>query len=157
MLGYVNAALVALLLVAAAAPAHAKMSWRTFNRPSLEIRPGEEESDATVRASCAFAGLIILRLGGQYNVGEGKGEQVSVTIESGGKSSKIRGVSRYSPDSEMTGGTELVTEMPLEDPALDILFGSKPATIVTPDQKRHPLADGDSAGAGKKFLKQCRS
>jgi hypothetical protein len=57
----------------------------------------------------------------------------------------------------MTGGTELVTELPLGDPVLEILFGSKPATIITPDQKKHPLADGDSLAAGKRVLKQCRS
>ena len=83
MLPYANTALVTLLLVAVAPPALAKMSWRIVNRPSLEIRPSEEESDTTVRASCAFECLIVLRLGAQYHVGEGKGELVSVTIESG--------------------------------------------------------------------------
>ncbi|WP_424362346.1 hypothetical protein [Methylocystis parvus] len=143
-------------LALCAAPAFAKTSWGGKPRPYLEARSNEDEADATVRASCAFDGLMTLRLGADIQVGEGKGEAVTVKIESGDKSAKVHGLSRSSPDSEMTGGTELVTDLPLNDPAIDILFSGKAVTIVTPDQKKHTLVDADSAGATKKFLKQCR-
>lgn len=136
-------------------PVSAKSSWSTASHPSLDVRPSGEDVDALIRASCAFDGLMILRVGAEFQVGQGKGEPVSVTIESGGKSSKLQGVSRWSPDSEMTGGTELVTELPLHDPALDILFSGKPVTMITQDQKKHQLLDADRGGVGKKFLKQC--
>lgn len=133
----------------------AKSSWHTVSRPSLEVRPSGEEVDASMRASCAFQGIMILRIGAEDHVGGGKGEPVSVTIESGGKSARLHGVSRLSPDSEMTGGIELVTEVSLKDPALEILFGGKPVILITPDQKKHQLLDADNGGVGKRFLKQC--
>lgn len=143
-------------LAACASPAFAKTTWGGKPRPYLEARSNEDEADATVRASCAFDGLLTLRLGADIGVGEGKGEAVSVKIESGDKSAKVHGVSRNSPDSEMTGGTELATDLPLNDPAVEVLFSGKAVTIITPDQKKHTLVDADSAGATKKFLKQCR-
>lgn len=142
-------------LLGISSPVSAKSSWAIQSRPSLDVRPSGEDVDAFLRASCAFDGLMLLRIGAEYQVGNGKGEPVSVTIESSGKSSKLRGVSRWSPDSEMTGGTELVTELPLNDPVLEILFSGKPVTMITHDQKQHQLLDTDSGGVGKKFLKQC--
>ncbi|WP_442753732.1 hypothetical protein ACNHKD_12070 [Methylocystis sp. JAN1] len=151
-----HALIAAALLAACASPAFGKTTWAGKPRPYLEARPSADEADATVRASCAFDGVLTLRLGADIGVGEGKGEPVSVKIESGGKSVKVQGVSRNSPDSEMTGGTELATDLPLNDPAVEILFSGKAVTLVTPDQKKHPLVDADAAGAAKKFLKQCR-
>lgn len=147
---------VAMLALSGFAPlATANSSWRMVSRPSLEVRPSGEEVDASMRASCAFEGMVILRIGAESHLGSGRGEPVSVTIDSGGKSAKLRGVSRLSPDSEMTGGSELVTEVPLNDPSLEILFGGKPVTMITQDQKKHQLLDADTRGTGKKFLKQC--
>jgi hypothetical protein len=151
-----RAVLALAALAATAAPAFAKITWGGKARPYLEARPSAEDSDATVRASCAFDGLLSLRLGADIGVGDGKGEAVSVKIESGGKSAKVQGLSRFSPDSEMTGGTELATDLPLNDPAIEILFSGKPVTLITADQKKHPLVDADGAGATKKFLKQCQ-
>ncbi len=141
--------------ILAASPALAKTTWSVVSRPFLEARPAEEESDADLRATC-FDGLVTVRIGGTIGVGKGNGEAVSVKIEGDGKSAKVQGVSRTSPDVEMTGGTELVTDLPLNSPAVEILFSGKAVKIVTPDQKTHTLFDADSSGAAKKFLKQCK-
>lgn len=146
---------VSLILIEICSPAYAKMSWRSASRPYVEVRSGEEESDAVLRASCGFERLITIRLGAEHRIGEGKGETVTVTIESDGKSAKLRGISKNSPDSEMTGGIELLTEIALEDPAVDILFSGKPVTITMPNQKRDRLLDADAGRIGRKFLKQC--
>lgn len=155
MHSFVRIAIVIVSLFGVVSPTIAKSSWHMINRPSLEVRPSGEEVDASMRASCIFSGLILLRIGAENHLGEGKGEGVSVTIESGGKSAKLRGISRFSPESEMTGGRELVTEVPLNDPVLEILFSGKLVTMITQDQKKHQLLDVDNGGVGKKFLKQC--
>lgn len=154
MIRFILAGVAALALPLS--PAVAKTTWGGKPRPYLEARPTEEESDAAVRAACVFDGLISLRLGAVYGVGKGNGEPVSVKVESDGKSVKVQGLSRKSPDIEMTGGTELAAELPLDDAAIDVLFGGKAVSIVTPDGKKHPLVDADASGAAKKFLKQCR-
>lgn len=152
MKGLFSTAAVLALLVS---PALAKTTWSVVTMPFLEARPSESETDADLRASC-FDGLVSVRIGGTIGVGKGNGEAVSVKIESEGKSAKVQGVSRASPDVEMTGGTELVTDLPLNSPAVDILFSGKAVSIVTPDQKKHPLLDADASGAGKKFRKKCQ-
>jgi hypothetical protein len=48
-----------------------------------------------------------------------------------------------------------VTDLRLDSPAAEILFSGKAVKIVTPDQKTHSLFDADTAGAVKKFVKQC--
>ena len=146
---------VALALIEMCAPACAKVTWRSASRPYLEVRSNEEETDAALRASCGFDRLITIRLGAEHRIGDGKGEAVAIIIESDGKSAKLRGVSKNSPDSEMTGGIELLTEIPLEDPAVDILFSGKPVTITMPNQKRAHLLDADVDRTGRKFLKRC--
>ncbi len=114
----ISAALLLTLPVAAAA---AKTSWSVANMPFLEARSSEPESDADLRAFC-FDGLVAIRIGGSIGVGKGGGEPVSVKIEGEGKSARVQGVSMNTPDSEMTGGTELVTDLRLDSPAAEILF-----------------------------------
>jgi hypothetical protein len=145
----------ALLLALALPAARAKTVWSVASKPFLEARSSEPESDADLRATC-FDGLVTVRIGGTIGVGKGNGEPVSVKIEGDGKSVRVQGVSRNTPDSEMTGGAELVTDLLLDSQAAEILFSGKAVKIVTPDQKTHTLFDADPAGAVKKFLKQCR-
>jgi hypothetical protein len=145
----------ALLLAAPVAAADAKTVWSVENKPFLEARSSEPESDADLRATC-FDGLVTIRIGGSIGVGKGGGEPVSVKIESEGKSARVQGVSMNTPDSEMTGGSELVTDLRLESPAAEILFSGKAVKIVASDHKTHTLFDADQAGTVKKFLKQCR-
>jgi hypothetical protein len=145
----------ALLLALPVASAQAKTIWSVASKPFLEARSSEPESDADLRATC-FDGLVTVRIGGTIGVGKGAGEPISAKIEGEGKSAKVQGVSMNTPDSEMTGGAELVTDLRLDSPAAEILFSGKAVKIVTPDQKTHSLFDADSAGAVKKFVKQCR-
>ncbi|QGM98817.1 hypothetical protein [Methylocystis parvus] len=152
MKGVVFATAIAVLSFASA---NAKTVWSVERVPMIEARPSEPESDADLRAIC-FDGHVAVRIGGAIGVGKGNGEPVSVKIEGDGKSAKVQGVSKTTPDVEMTGGTELVTDLPLDSPAAEILFSGKVVKIVTPDQKTHTLFDADSSGAAKKFLKQCK-
>ncbi len=145
----------ALLLGLPVAAAEAKTSWGVSKMPFLEAGSSEPESDADLRAIC-FGGLVTIRIGGSIGVGKGDGEPVSVKIEGEGKSATLHGVSMNTPDSEMTGGTELVTDLHLDSPAAEILFSGKAVKIVTPDHKTHTLFDADPAGAVKKFVKQCK-
>jgi hypothetical protein len=58
-------------------------------------------------------------------VGKGEGEKVALTFKSDGREAVVRGLSKWSDDSEMTGGTELVTEVKTSDPLFSVLQTGK--------------------------------
>lgn len=158
MFGYAlfSISIVVAALASLRVDARERIEWRREERPYLEARSKEAESDAMVRASCALQGRIQLRLGAYFSIGRGEGEPVSITVDSGAKTASVKGVSKFSPDSEMTGGTELVAEVGLDDPVVDILFSGRQVTIVTPGKKKERLLDADASGVTKKFVDDCR-
>jgi hypothetical protein len=139
----------------AAAPSQAAMRWQAGHRPSLLAHSTESESDRTFWALCRGPGAIELRIGADDFVGKGKGEPVSLTFASGGRRATLRGISKNSDDFQMTGGTELVTEVTRDDPVFAVLLTGKPVTI-TGSVKKPIMLDGKSAKpAVAKFLAAC--
>src|ERR1700730_16444362 len=93
-------------------PGQAKVAWVVSTAPYLEARSNESEADASLRAICRNSSAVELRVGAYNSVGKGQGESVVLHFNSQVGSAVLRGVSRKSEDYEMTGGTELVTEIP---------------------------------------------
>jgi len=123
----------------------------------LEGRPydsAEQESDADFRATCGSDGTVELRVGATLGIGEGRGEAVAATLQSGGVKVELQGKSRWSVDSEMTGGTELTMTAPLDHPVFSVLQTGKPITLLS-GGKKTSLSGRKAASAAKAFLDKC--
>src|SRR5262245_45154923 len=96
-------------------PALAETKWTTATSPTLFAQSDETESDHSLFAVCPIRGIVELYVGANEQVGKGQGEAVRLRVESAGKSATLSGVSRNSYNSEMTGGTELVTRVETND------------------------------------------
>jgi hypothetical protein len=139
-----------------AAPSQAAMRWQAGHRPVLLAHSTESESDRAFWALCRGPGAIELRIGADDYVGKGEGEPVSLTFAGGGRSATLRGVSKKSDDFQITGGSELVTEVTTDDPVFAMLLTGKPLTI-TGSVKKPIVLDGNSAKpAVARFLAACR-
>jgi hypothetical protein len=124
--------------------------------PYLEIRSNEAESDTILRATCPNAGVIDLRIGAEFQVGGGDGKSVNLVLQSGGKTARIKGISLPSADQQMTGGTELVASVPIDDPIFEVLAAGAPIRF-TGSIKETKVALGASASAAlKRFLDRCK-
>lgn len=148
---------VVLLLGAGGALAE-EVEWVVSSSPYLEARSTETESDASLRALCAPGNRVILSFGAPATpgfMGEGGGEPLSVELESAGQSAPVKGISKVSVDSELTGGVELFTEISLDDPLFSVLSTGKPVTMVRADGKKEVLTEGEGAGEVKAFVKAC--
>jgi hypothetical protein len=145
------------LVIVAVVPAAAATKWTVSTRPYLVARSTESESDASLRALCRYSESIELRLGAEDGgVGEGKGEKVNLHLESQGKTATLEGVSRRSEDSEMTGGTELVTEVRADAPVFAVLQTGKPVKLSGSLPKPVVWSPQGMASAVKTFLKACK-
>ena len=89
-------------------------------------QPADEESDQVFWARCRKDGRIDIGVGAHDGVGEGKGETVSATLASGGKTKVLKGTSRESGNFQMTGGTELTATVSRDDPVFAVLATGKP-------------------------------
>ncbi|GEM_PF-3364722 len=126
------AAVAALLVPLAAQAANVNVVWsngKTDGAISLTGQPDEEESDQVLFARCRADGRIDLAVGAYEGVGEGKGEPVSVTLSSGGKSATLHGKSQNSRNFEMTAGTELATTVASDDSIFALLMSEQPVAI----------------------------
>ncbi len=138
-----------------------KVEWSLSSYPFLEARSTESESDASLRAQCAPGNRVILSFGAPATpgfMGEGEGESMSVMLESAGKTASVKGISKQSVDSELTGGIELATDVSLDDPLFDVLSTGKPVMIVKADGMKEALTEGEygeGADAVKQFVKAC--
>lgn len=126
------AAAVLLPLSAQAAPV--KVNWSLDKTDkgmaTLSGLPDEEESDLVLWTTCRADGKIDIGVGAYDEVGQGKGEAVTVTLASGGKSVTLKGKSRDSANAEMTGGTELQTIVTRDDALFTVLATGKPITAT---------------------------
>jgi hypothetical protein len=134
-------------------------NYTALERPArnLVIRSSEPESDAILRASCRKPGAIELRLGAEFQVGKGDGAIVELVVKSGGKTVRIAGTSKPSVDQQMTGGTELLTQVQPDDPIFDVLAsqGEIRFSGSVKDDTKAILGPSVSA-ALKRFLDHCR-
>ena len=147
------AALPLLLLVTGSADA--KTKWTVGTVASLYAISDEAESDHSLYAFCAIPGIVELYVGAQEQVGKGKNDAVNLRFESDGKSATVSGFSRWSYNSEMTGGTELVTRVEATHDLFKVLATGKPVKLTgslgKPVTWNHP----GMADAVKKFSKAC--
>ena len=139
------------------ATAAAALEWTVSTGPYLEARSTEHESDASLRAICRNAATVELRVGAQEQVGKGEGEKVALTFKSDGREAVVRGLSKWSDDSEMTGGTELVTEVKTSDPLFSVLQTGKAVRLSGSLAKPAIWEAKGMAPSVKKFLERCRA
>lgn len=112
--------MMALCCVSSGPGSAAEIIWSSGDRFSLEGRYDESESDTVIRAVWLSRRAIEVKLGAGDIVGKGKGEKVRLVFKSGNATAVVNGVSKPSVDSEMTGGTELVTQIPPDDPLFTV-------------------------------------
>ena len=130
---------------------------RSGEGPWIDIRPDETESDALLRLGCHGYGLIDTHIGGIFDIGEGGHEAVSVTLSSGALTAMVRGLSIYSEDSELTGGTELLTALMAGDDAFAVLTSGKEITLQGARDKDERFTLGAETTAELKvFIEKCR-
>jgi hypothetical protein len=147
------AALPLLLLVAGSA--EAKTKWTAGTVASLYAMSDESESDHSLYAFCAIPGIVELYVGAQEQVGKGENDAVKLRFESDGKSATLSGFSRRSYNSEMTGGTELVTRVEATHDLFKVLATGKPIKLTGSLSKPIIWNHPGMADAVKKFSKAC--
>ena len=146
-----------LMLLMVAVPAAAKTKWTAGTSPSLYAASDETESDHSLYAFCPMRGIVELFVGASEQVGKGENDAVRLRFESDGKSATLSGFSRRSYNSEMTGGTELVTRVETSHEVFKVLASGKPiklsGSLSKPLTWNHP----GMADAVKKFMKACEA
>jgi hypothetical protein len=146
-----------LILLPLAGIASAGFDVRGGEGPWLDIRPDETESDALLRLGCHGYGLIDAHIGGIFDIGEGGHEAVSVTLSAGALTAKVRGLSIFSEDSELTGGVELLTALMAGDDAFAVLTSGKEITLQgARDKDERFTLDAETTEALKAFIEKCR-
>ena len=149
---WVVAAAVALTF---SAPAVAKTKWTAQTSPSLYAMSDEDESDHSFYAVCPIRGIVELYVGANEHVGKGENDAVKLRFESDGKSATLSGISRWSFNSEMTGGTELVTRVETNHDVFKVLSTGKPIKLTGSLSKPVTWNHPGMADAVKKFMKDC--
>jgi hypothetical protein len=152
---------VAMGLIAVAfaqAAAAANIDWgldKQKGRPYLFGMPAISESDTIFWARCAGKQAIDLGIGGNNDVGKGKGEAVSITLKSGAVSTTIAGRSRKSANVEMTGTSELRAKVSAGHDVFKVLATGKPIAVSgSIEAETWPVKGLQSKVAA--FLKSCK-
>lgn len=143
------------LLLGLTVAAVAETKWSTGSAPTLTALSTEVESDFSLFAMCPMPGIVELYVGANEQVGKGQGEAVRLRLESDGKSATLSGVSRNSYNSEMTGGTELVTRIETSNEVFRVLATGKPVKLSGSLSKPVTWNHAGMSGAVRKFLKEC--
>jgi hypothetical protein len=143
------------MLLLAAGSAAAKTKWTAATSPSLYAASDEDESDRSLYAVCPIRGIVELYVGANEQVGKGENEAVKLRVESDGKSATLSGFSRWSYNSEMTGGTELVTRVEADHEFFKVLSSGKPIKLTGSLRKPVTWNHPGMADAVKKFMKDC--
>jgi hypothetical protein len=153
---YKQSGLALLMLLALAGGAEAGLEAHTGKGSWIDIRgPVEEEGDALLRLRCRGFGLIDTHLGGAVGIGKGEHEAVTVTLSSGGLKAEVKGLSIFTEDSEMTGGTELLTALMPNHDAFGVLTSGKEIELKSPDKTERFTLGPKPTAALKAFLKKC--
>ncbi len=151
--------LLALVIAGLPAAAFAEVVVWTLSkpqgRPYLVGMVNESEVDFELWARCRADGAIDIGIGAESHVGKGKGEPVSLTLISGGRTVKISGVSRESANVEMTGGIELRAKVMPDDRLFAVLRTGQPIAVTGPIKPLKWEVKGLKAKV-EAFLKGCR-
>jgi hypothetical protein len=149
--------IASLMLVPVVGPAAAKTKWTAATSPSLYAASAsdEDESDHSLYAVCPIRGIVELYVGANEQVGKGENEAVKLRVDSDGKSATLSGFSRKSYNSEMTGGTELVTRVETNHEFFKVLSSGKPIKLTGSLSKPVTWNHPGMADAVKKFMKDC--
>jgi hypothetical protein len=113
--------------------AQADVEWtlgKKQGRPLLNGFSGEYEGDDEFWAHCRKDGSIDIGVGAHSRVGRGRGDAVRLTIASAGERTMLSGASRWSMNSEMTGGTELRARVRPDDALFAVLRTGKPIAVT---------------------------
>ena len=123
--------LIGVAMALAPAVASADVAWtlgKKQGRPFLQAMSTEAESDTEFWALCGAGGAIEIGVGADTNVGEGKGEPVTLTLASGPTRATLSGQSRNSANFQMTAGTELRAKITRGDAVFKVLAAGQPIT-----------------------------
>ena len=159
---YAAAVLAVVLSCAFATPSHAakKFTWSVgpvWDELTLMGMLGEpeDEPDYLLRLVCTKDRTIEMGLGADAEVGSGKGEKVVLIAKTGGADFRIEGVSRNSKNFEMTGGTELVKPVTLDEPIIKALASPNASVAVSGGKRRFTLPGRGFAAKLAAFNKGC--
>ena len=129
--------ILAVLLVGLAvlrpALASAEVTWTLLKkegRAYLQGLSGVEEGDEEFWLQCRADKAVDLGAGGETGVGTGKGEAVTLTLSSDGKTAKLSGTSRNTRNFQMTAGVELRTKVSRDDPVFAVLATGKAIKVT---------------------------
>ena len=121
----------------------------------MVIRSDEYEGDAFLRATCTGGGIVELRLGAEFDVGQGRGEPVTLSLQSKGKKVRIHGRSFPSADSQMTGGSELLSSFSTKDEIFVVLLSGAPIRLSGSIPKEGAINFGPKATAALASFLKC--
>ena len=148
--------LAAPALAALPAQATPAFSWMYIAEShSLIGSTGEEEGDTDFRATCKAGGKAELGIGAAQGVGTGGGEAVTVTLANadGTLTVHIAGVSKQSPNFQMTAAVELVAAADKTHAVFTLLAAPGPIKVSGPLSPQWPATG--RAAATKAFISAC--
>lgn len=119
------------------AQAEAKtISW-SYTKAQMELSgypSGEDEPDYVLRLTCRAGAKVEVGVGAYDDIGRKRSGPLSVTLTSGDRSVTLSGKSARSKNVEMTGASELRTQMSFAeaDKLLAVLASGLPITVTGP-------------------------
>lgn len=117
---------------------------------------GESEPDYVLRLSCRAGARVEVGIGAHDDVGRARSGTFSVTLNSGDRSATLSGKSARSKNFEMTGASELRTQMSLAeaDKLLAVLASGLPIAVTGPAMKDTWTVNGLAAKV-RAFSESC--
>jgi len=119
------------------AQAEAKtISW-SYTKAQMELSgypSGEDEPDYVLRLTCRAGAKVEVGVGAYDDIGRKRSGPLSVTLTSGDRSVTLSGKSARSKNVEMTGSSELRTQMSFAeaDKLLAVLASGLPIAVTGP-------------------------
>ena len=128
---------IALATACGVVQAEAKSIGWNYAKGPMELSgypSGEAEPDYVLRITCRAGAKVEIGIGAYDDIGRGKSGPLSVTLTSGDRSVILSGKSARSKNFEMTGSSELRTQMSLieADKLLAVLASGLPIAVTGP-------------------------
>jgi hypothetical protein len=112
------------------------------------------EGDTDIRLTCLRVGVAEVNVGAEDHIGEGNGERVTLRLRSASAAITLNGRSRFSPNSELTGGTELRANVGANSGLIKMLTAPG-AIVVTGSNVKMTLPEPGRLEAISRFRKGC--